>query len=269
MTDGDKGACDLVSETKATAKAEDLIDAAAGDHIYGDEPIDVNRRDRADKLRHVEQGAVRRAPEGLLAAIRLEFHKLIDGDDFPENLVQLGKLAASTRELLLTIGLPPGILSRRERGLGSLGTGAEVEGDGSLSPFMTSSYGGTGGTGFTDTVPSYMSAHRRKDPEQFGARAIRELVNLVPDVARSVADAIRPAPSAADLVKAISTAKENGLGDLASVLERRLLASLDPSPKAVAGHASESPAPEDHSRSNSNGVAAVGIVCSSSDVGPS
>jgi len=70
------------------------------------------------------------------------------------------------------------------------------------------------------------------NPEQFGARSVRELVNMVPEIAANVARALRQSPVA--IVEAIAKAKEHGLTDLAAQLQANLLLDGEPLPATAA-----------------------------------
>jgi hypothetical protein len=149
---------------------------------------------------------VREVPKELTESIRAEFKRLLEGDDFIQNLTTIEKLAARSRELILTISVPPGML----RG----GGGNPMMSSPTVYPTVYQDNIGAMvlGSNVSGTVSS---------PEQFGARAIRQLVELAPEIAETIGKAINGGP--AGLVKAICVAKVNGMEALAAKLEAKLL----------------------------------------------
>jgi hypothetical protein len=179
----------------------------------------------------LSQGApmeMRPIPKELTEALRAEFARLIEGDRFLENLALLENLARTTRGLTMTIGVVP-------KGSAPQSPQAGV--------YMA------GGNVWTGPVPN--GPIGTKYAEQFGARAIRELVTLVPEIAAKVAQSLRQSP--ANLVEAIHSAKEKGLVELAAKLEAKLLDAIDDVEPAPV------PAVHDHPHTNgtTNGAAAV------------
>lgn len=184
----------------------------------------------------------KRASEELIEALRAEFRGIIEGDDFPTNLITIAQLAQSARRTIMTLNVPAGLgLHRRGRQIGpggmSLNDGGELdsmlEADDSLSQYPNP-------PNPINTWGSFTGVHHRRDPEQFGARAIREIVSLVPAVAETWAKAMRPPPTTASLVDAISIARAKGLEDLAARIESKLLEGLDA--PAAPSHATTTPA---------------------------
>lgn len=169
--------------------------------------------------RHLTQGAtrlreVRPLAPALVEALRAEFHKLIEDPLFVEKLASIEQLAARGRELAVTLG----------------------DLAGHAAPATASGNFMVGGI-----VPNPNYGYAAGNPEQFGARAIRELVGLAPDIAERVAKAFRSTES---IVCAIASAKEKGLDGLAAKLEAKLLASLDDDPSPAAPtHKHKSAAP--------------------------
>jgi hypothetical protein len=148
-------------------------------------PMQVGRRvGSAPGLREIRPLA-----PALVEALRAEFLKLIEDPMFIERLSTIEQLAARGRDLAVTLG-----------DLGGL----------------------TSPTGYSG-VP-LMPSVPYPNSEQFGARAIRELVGLAPDIASRVAKVFK-SPEA--LINAIASAKEKGLDSLAAKLEAKLLASVD------------------------------------------
>ena len=187
-----------------------------------------------------------RASKELIEALRAEFRGLIEGGEFPANLVTIAKFAQSARQALMTINVPAGLgLHRRgqqaQPGFVSMNDGGEMDslfgaddGMGQQPTILGSSYSASNWNNFAT------SNHLRRDPEQFGARAIREIVSLVPAVAETWAKAMRPPPTTASLVDAISIARTKGLEDLAARIEAKLLEGLDV--LAAPSHATTTPA---------------------------
>ena len=139
----------------------------------------------------------RQVPKELIRSLREEFKRLIKGDDFLENLAQIESLTQATRAVVTAI-------------------------NGQSMP----NYGRRHHVGIPMSNP--YSPIVGQNPEQFGARAIRELVNLIPDVMSKLEQAKQPKQSPASLVEAIATAKTNGLTELATKLESQLLGGAMP-----------------------------------------
>jgi len=156
----------------------------------------------------------RPVPPALVASLRAEFQALVDGK-LEDNLIQIERLAARARELC-------GVIS-------GLDQRVHVRG-GQLGEYNSNSYGVSYGVG---AIPLPASSN----PEQFGASAIRQLVNSAPDVAARFAEAFSNSP--ARQVEAIATARSRGLSSLADKLEARLLSSS--AAHNDAGHSDEQP----------------------------
>jgi hypothetical protein len=136
----------------------------------------------------------------LVDALRAEFLRLLEPEQFIENLTALEGLIHSTKSLAMALG-DPRMLRR----------GDHVHG--TMNGYM----GGMGMPG--------------GGTEQFGARSIRELIALIPDAAGKVATAMAKAKAPPDdpvqLVAAIKAAIDAGLDDVAKKLEARLDASVE------------------------------------------
>ncbi len=144
-------------------------------------------------------------PKELVESIRAEFRKLVDDPDFIGKLTSIERLAANTRELAVTLGDPSSDAMKGRGQFMSAPSGWIGEQSyGGIA--MANPYGPGGG------------------PEQFGARAIRELVNLIPSISAAARDYKQ---TSADLVDAIAQARQRGLGDIADHLEKKLLCSFD------------------------------------------
>lgn len=136
----------------------------------------------------VSAGA-RAVSPALVAALREEMKQLVEGD-FAGNLPQIAKLAQKAQDLFVTI---------RANGA-------------SMPSSMSASYA-AGGVVYSGAL-NYGS-----NPEQFGARAIRELVALLPEIL----NANKPRATASDLMLAIDMAEAKGKTDLANKLRDKLL----------------------------------------------
>jgi hypothetical protein len=159
----------------------------------------------------------------LVEALRAEFLKLVQDEKFIERLATIEALAARGRELAITLGDVGDLVALNRPGAPGLGASSYI-----APNMMEGSMIGTIGPNPTGWMAG---------PEQFGARAIRELVGLAPEIATRVAKAFQ---SPTSVVKAIAEAKAQGLEALAAKLEAKLLdaCDLDPSP--------EEPRPEAH-----------------------
>jgi hypothetical protein len=132
----------------------------------------------------------------ILSGLRAELSKLVAGD-LEKNLLMVARLAESARMMLMTIRAPKEhVRYRRHYGSfdGDFGGNAEMGGDPA------------------EFLPP-------KNPEQFGASAIRQLIELLPK-------ALEKKPSMSEAVSAIHHARELGQTSLADELERRLLEEL-------------------------------------------
>jgi hypothetical protein len=143
---------------------------------------------------------MRPIPKELTDALRAEFLRLIEGDSFLSNLVMIEKLTQSTRQLVMTIGVvpqpPPGSL---------------------LQSFSDQqAYVNVPQAGPSVLYPG----GNARNVEQFGARAVRELVALAPDIIAKVMKSARESPLS--LVGAIHAAHEKGMTELATKLEAKL-----------------------------------------------
>jgi hypothetical protein len=179
---------------------------------------------RAMQQPHI--GEMKPLPKELVDALRAEFRRLIEDEKFMENLTTLERLASHARDLAMTLGVPDAVV-RGPRG------GAQV----AMGGFYDTAQGTQGNSTF--------SMNPSGNPEQFGARAIRELVGLAPDIASRIGKALRQTP--ASVVDAITKAKAEGLTELAAKLEAKLL-------DAIGGGEDDTPAPEPP-HEHTNGVA--------------
>lgn len=145
-------------------------------------------------------------PKAIVDAIRTEMKTLIEADDLDANLVLLEQLAGRARELFMTFKAPHARFSRRGNGM--------MYGD-------AYAYGGgstlyTGGIGLgMQSVGGSIAA-----PEQFGAKAIREIISILPELLAGRSESASPDK----LVDAIAAAKKNGEEEIAKELTARLLA---------------------------------------------
>lgn len=150
----------------------------------------------------------------ILEALRVELRRLVDGD-LDANLVPIEQVAARGRELLMTLKAPEARVMRGHHpgapllasNVGSYSTGSGLVG------------GWAGDSGGISQYPPMVS------PEQFGATAIRQMVNLIPDAVATVVRGITQSPER--LVAAITAARERGNDALAEKLEARLLGDTD------------------------------------------
>jgi hypothetical protein len=140
----------------------------------------------------------------LVESLRAEFHKLIDGDRFMENLVTIGNLSRHAYDLWRTLGVAPIASGSRPQQVGP-----------------NYIYGDSG-----EQMPMAMPISvSNLNPEQFGARSIREIIGLAPELMRTWANAHKNTAGA--VVDAISKAKSLGLEDLATRLETKLMSMIE------------------------------------------
>jgi hypothetical protein len=158
--------------------------------------------------RNLEVRELGQVPEPLVEALRAQMQKLVEAPNFIQNLVQIERLAARSRELATVIVVPmmaggqPGSMAGVTLPGIAYNSAAYSSSNYALSPTMVQNH------------------------EQFGARAIRELVNLVPEIAGAIERAKQRA-NPAGLVAAIATAKERGLVELGARLESKLLEGME------------------------------------------
>jgi hypothetical protein len=136
----------------------------------------------------------------LLDSLRAEFRKLVDGDGFQNNLHTIARLAEHAQSIVMTLGSP-----------------VAQAGPPSIQP------------GFEITTLPPMS-----NPEQFGAKAIRELVAVAPRLAEAFARAPNDSPE--KLVEAVKKARDLGMDELAERIEARLLDWASPPDEPEQGH---------------------------------
>lgn len=154
----------------------------------------------------------------LVDAMRAECRRLVEGDDFLNNLPAIENSARAMRQLVVTLQ-PVAALSRNPHLHPAVSTGWPP---GQPSAFM---------------VPSMPST---PNIEQFGARAIRELVSAMSGMAGN------KEPKEEDpvkLVEAIDRARSRGLTALADRLEAAMMRAYGdaeevakPAPSGVADH---------------------------------
>ncbi len=151
-----------------------------------------------EAARRAAMAPVREVPPALVEALRTEMKQLVEGD-ITKNVGQLINVATKAAELFQTIRGESIELQRRR------GNGLVVGGADSMyaSGPMMAGYGG---------------------PEQFGARAIRELVSLVPEILA----AQKKSETSSDLVTAIALAKAQGQDDIVAYLREKLLGPSEP-----------------------------------------
>ena len=172
--------------------------------------------------------------EAVVEAIRSEFRSLVDGN-LDDNLSQIEQLASKTRELFLTMKGPDARMMNRHPMAGP------------QFGVQSSMYGqsiGSWGTG--------------PNVEQFGASAVRQVVENLPDVVSRLAEAFAQSP--ARQIEAIAAARRNGMEGVAGELEKRLLA-----PQAAANPHADEEEPHSHlpiangtNGAQTHGSAAVG-----------
>jgi len=163
------------------------------------------------KAEHVGTNALvpREVPKALVRAVRAELRALLDGD-LEDNLTQVEQVAVLARELFMSIRGPG---AQFTRGMPTpIMTGQAVGGS-----MMTNYSGGSG-----VVYPTSYS-----NPEQFGASAIRQLVNLVPEIMSAQAN------SPDKLMAAIALAQEKGHDDIARALKKKLMGEV---PDAASAH---------------------------------
>ncbi len=142
-------------------------------------------------------------PKPIVDAIRAEMKALIEADDLDANLILLEQLAGRARELFMTFKAPHARFTRR--GLGMYSGDSYAYGGGST--FYTG--------GIYPTSTQAIGA-----PEQFGAKAIREIISILPELLAGRSESASPDK----LVDAIAAAKKNGEEEIAKELTARLLA---------------------------------------------
>lgn len=177
----------------------------------------------------------KRIAEAVIEALRAEFRSLVDGN-LDDNLTQIEQLASRTRELFLTMKGPESrMMARHPMG-------------GSPMVVQSPMYGQAVG-GWSTSAPNV---------EQFGASAVRQVVENLPDVVSRLAEAFANSP--ARQIEAIAAARRNGMDGVADQLEKRLLAP----PAAVETHGDEEephpllPIANGTNGAQTNGSAAVG-----------
>jgi hypothetical protein len=170
-----------------------------------------------------------RAPSPLVEAIRSELLSLANDPNLETKLSSIAQVATRASELLLAVRVDPKMVRMNPTGLQNIGSTYSVP------------YSVQGGSGNVIGVSS--SGPAIAGPEQFGATAIRQLVNLVPEAIEGMRRAQLEDP--AKLVAAIATAKERGLDALADKLERRLL-DLDDDPEPEPSTRALPPGPPAH-----------------------
>jgi hypothetical protein len=126
-------------------------------------------------------------------------------------LVQIQNLAVKAREILSIVSDSHAVAAYGTPGLST-----------PIAPYMATSSAYTSSTANGVMGPSF---GQTPNYEQFGARVIRELVAMAPDMVRSFKE------SPAELVRAIAEAKANGLDAIANRLEKRLFESVAPPPE--------------------------------------
>ena len=146
-------------------------------------------------------GGPPRPSPAIVSALRGEFRRLIEDGDLDDNLTKIEQLAARSRDLFIALkGAESKLIARAGH------------------PYAMSSGGGNWGT-------SVAMQTAMPNVEQFGASAIRQVVDNLPEVAATVAEKIADVftNAPARQVEAIATARRNGLDGLADRLEDRLL----------------------------------------------
>lgn len=140
----------------------------------------------------------RKIPTALVDAVRAEMSALVAGD-IGDDLHALAKIAE---------------LAQRARELFAVVRGHSIA---ARAPSSNFSYGGSGITiGGSDSsfTPGYYG-----QPEQFGARAIRELVSLLPELLQ----AQKKEESPAEIAEAMKIASEEGDEELRLALRSKLM----------------------------------------------
>ena len=150
------------------------------------------------RMEVAQTGPARALPKELLEPLREELRRLIDAEAFVDNLPLLESTTRAVRHLIMT-------LSHQAHPAAPVGS--------MTGPMGSVTFGAQGGTVFGGS-----------NPEQFGARAIRELVGLAPNIAQTFAKAMRLSPL--NIIAAIASAREKGLTDLAERLEAALIGDL-------------------------------------------
>ena len=154
---------------------------------------------------------MRPLPEALVNSVRTELLDLVNGD-LEKNLIAIERVAGRARELFGAIKVPSAVLHR------DVPFGVNV-----------ASYAMNPGFGTALEPSGPISAIASPNPslmpggiEQFGAKALRELVNAIPEVVRS----LRESPAA--ITDAIHHARSHGMSELAAKLEAKLLGEDPP-----------------------------------------
>ncbi len=159
--------------------------------------------------------APREVPKGLIRAVRAELQALLRGN-LEDNLTQVEQVAVRARELFMSIKGPG---SQFVRG-GPTQSVMTVNGPQIIGGSAASYSGGSA------VFPASYS-----NPEQFGASAIRQLVNLVPEIMSAQAN------TPDKLMAAIALAEEKGHDDIAKALKKKLMGSdYGDEPKQLAPH---------------------------------
>lgn len=132
----------------------------------------------------------RKVPAALLDAVRAEMASMLQGDiEDPQALSQIEKFAQVANTLF-----------------------AVVRGQPHVHPHVAAYNGGAVYGGGVVSVGGY------SNPEQFGARAIRELVGLLPEILQS-----QKKESPAEIAEAMKIAKEEGDEELRLALRDKLM----------------------------------------------
>ena len=159
--------------------------------------------------------APREVPKALVRAVRAELRALLDGN-LEDNLTQVEQVAVRARELFMSIR----------------GPGAQFTRGGSTqSPVMMN--GAQIGTMSSYSSSGAVFPASYSNPEQFGASAIRQLVNLVPEIM----SAQNSSPD--KLMAAIVLAEEKGHDDIAKALKKKLMGDTAEESKKLAAHEHE------------------------------
>lgn len=199
------------------------------------EPTLIDPNTESTSLRPRIEAVASPVPKELVEAMRQEFRKLVEAEDFWRKMSQMAQLAAQADSLFRTISAAAAaatvpVLSNQAMGINMGYSGAPfIAGPASVSP--------------------------APNPEQFGAKAIRELVASVPEVAseiaRAIADAVR---DPRQTVEAIAMARSRGLEDLANKLERQLTGDAPERSKPAQGSSKSESAEHEHN-GHAHGVA--------------
>ncbi len=163
--------------------------------------------DKADAERRAASADPRELPRVLVEGIRDELKRLVDGK-VEDNLIQIQSVCQRANELFMVLR---GATARfnQHRGPGSYplpGVYGGLDSSVTIGAPMVTDYGYVGS-----------SVSPQNNPEQFGAKAIRELVSLIPEVLAAHSN------SPEKLMAAIALAKEKGHDEIAATLTERLL----------------------------------------------